>query len=520
MATITLAPLLSSLNSSGQWPGDLLSAPNGTIINTHTASNFSFTYGADSEFTGYKVSIRGAGFAYDGGIPVDGTMTSVTITDASGNPMISFTGLAAGTLASDFSLFYADLFGFSNGSGGGTGPQPINAWSLLLSGNDVINGTNGDDQTVMIGLNAGNDVFNMLGGNDNINGSIGNDTIFGGDGFDNLWFNSTNDYMGPSMTQGIVVDVTAGTMIDAWGYTDQFTGIERFNGTAYNDKFLGSVGDDQFSGERGNDTLNGGSGGFDMAHYDNDRDNGGLHGITVDLETSSGGGKITGTIRDGYGNHDTVINIDAVIGTDFNDLFIGSTGDNIFAGKAGKDSFDGDAGSDTIWFFWGNTNTGVTVDLTLATNQIANDGFGNIETAVSIENIVGSWLGDHIKGSTGTNRIEGYDGKDTLTGAGGADTFVWYNQSDFGDNDVITDFSTAAGANHDVLEFHMSNFGLSTTLHLVNGAMAKQAVGTFVYKVANHTVYWDDDGTGAHSMIAIATLNGVASLNASSFDLV
>ena len=60
---------------------------------------------------------------------------------------------------------------------------------------------------------------------------------------------------------------------------------------------------------------------------------------------------------------------------------------------------------------------------------------------------------------------------------------------------------------------------MTTTLHLVNGAAATDAVGTFVYKAANHTLFWDEDGTGAAAAMAIVVLNGVNALTAADFVL-
>ncbi|ESW60733.1 MAG: hypothetical protein Q27BPR15_10365 [Rhodobacter sp. CACIA14H1] len=62
---------------------------------------------------------------------------------------------------------------------------------------------------------------------------------------------------------------------------------------------------------------------------------------------------------------------------------------------------------------------GARVNLSLATGQVLNDGFGNVETLVSIENVQGTWLGDVLTGNAGANRLWGDIGNDTLAGAGG-----------------------------------------------------------------------------------------------------
>ena len=516
MATITLTDYYAQLN---RWQGSLLDAPNGTVVTSHTATSYAFTYPAGDEYAGFVVSVTGTGFTFDGTVPIGGTMTGLVITDESGHTVITIAGLAANTVASDLAWFSSNVFGWSDGNGGGQGPQSDVAWSTLLSGNDTINGTEGNDNRTLAGFGAGNDIYNLMGGDDNIDGDTGSDTINGGDGWDSLWYANTAYNIGATITRGISVDVTAGTVMDAWGYTDHVTGIEQYAGTVYNDTFLGSVGNDRFMGLRGIDTLNGGSGGSDYAVYDSDHWYGGLRGIVVNLEVTAGGGFINGTIRDGFGNVDKTINIENVIGTVFDDRFVGSSAQNTFVGNQGKDTYNGGAGSDTVGFWW-DGNGAVTVDLSLTTGQIKNDGYGNTEKTISIENVAGSFMNDKIKGSSGANVLEGVDGKDTLTGGGGADHFSWIRTSDMDDTDVITDFVAATGANHDVLEFNMTRMGLSTTLHLVNGSAATQAVGTFIFNHANHMLYWDDDGTGSDAKMAVALLSGVTALTADDFSLV
>lgn len=520
MATVTLTSYFASLDG---WQGQLLEASAGTVVNTRTSTTFAYTYPADHQFPGYKVTITGSGFTYDGTTPTGGTMNKIVITDNLGNPVITISGLAADTMASDLALFASYSFGFEYPDGGGSGPQTKSAWSLILSGNDVINGTAGDDYRGLPGMSAGNDTYNMKGGNDWVLGGMGNDTVNGGDGFDTFSFEETHYNEGMSATRGINVNVATGTVIDAWGYTDKVTGIEQFIGSSYNDVFLGGASEDRFAGLRGIDTFKGGSGGNDWVVYDQDRWFGGLAGIVVDLSVTVSGGTINGTIRDGFGNTDKTVNIESVAGTVYGDLFIGSSAQNNFAGGEGKDNYIGDGGADWVFLHWrfsDQVQTGVVVDLTRASGQIQNDGYGNVEDAISIENIVGSSQNDKIKGSAGQNWIDGHDGKDTLTGAGGNDFFQFVDRNHFGDGDVITDFNAAAGANHDVLQIFVSNWGATDTLNLVNGTAATGAFSTFIFNAANDTLYWDPDGTGAQAKIAVAVLTNVASLSADDFDLV
>ncbi|MEO8243105.1 MAG: hypothetical protein ABI832_12420 [bacterium] len=516
--------LTDNLNNLSDWVGRLFEADAGANIDTHTKGTFAFTYSNGQSFAGYTVTIKGAGFQYFHGDPVGGTMKSVVVADAQGQTVITIDQIAAKGLASDLSQFVSDIFGARTATGDGPNPSGPAAWSHILSGNDTIIGSNGNDRQGLPETNGGNDVFNMGDGDDRIAGSSGSDAIFGGNGYDQLTFKETTYETGYTAFQGINLDVTAGKLTDCWGFVDHFTSIESFEGSRFNDVFKGSDGRDEFSGLRGRDAFYGGGGSNDSVVYDNDYWQGGNYGITVDLQKSLVNGSIHGTIRDGFGQLDQTYDIERVTGTRFNDVFVGSTENNQFSGGEGKDFYNGDAGFDTVNFgrtFTDAAMVGIVVDLSKAKGQIINDGFFNTETAKSIEAISGSWLDDKIKGNGQSNYIEGGDGKDTMTGGGGNDYFGYYDSFDFGDGDVITDFkSSGAAGNIDVLEFGSADFaGMTTTLHLVNGAAATEAVGSFVFKAANHTLYWDEDGTGAAAMVSVATLNGVTSLTADNIHL-
>jgi Ca2+-binding RTX toxin-like protein len=439
------------------------------------------------------------------------------------------TGIAAGSIASDFAALAAYEFGWTDTNGNLVKVTSEVIWSQLLSGNDTINGSSGDDRQVLPSLNAGNDVFNMGAGNDYVGGSLGNDTINGGDGYDTLSFRETQYLSGVAATQGIVVDVAAGTVQDAFGFTDQVTGIEQYEGSAFADQFIGGAGVDNFRGLRGNDTFDGGANlsdhgdGGNLVGYAQDRFEGGLRGIIANLGVNTAFGMAGGTIRDGFGNIDTVHNIQSVIGTDKGDIFVGSTAQNVFSGAEGLDRYNGGAGEDVLWFFQNfdqAASHGINVNLSLKTGQIIDDGFGNTEIAISMEDVVGSESNDRIVGSAGANVLEGRHGADRLTGGLGADEFKYYWQGDLGQGDIITDFHAAAGPDRDRMQFFVSTWGVDPTLHLVNGTHANQAVATFIFNAATHVLSFDQDGTGAGAAIDVAVLNGVTALTAANFDLI
>lgn len=518
MAIVTLTDLYSNLD---HWPGDLMTASDGVTIGTKTATSFAFTFNAGTLFAGYSLTATGKGFAYDGTTPIDGTMSDFAIRDAGGHLVLSVSGIAANSLASDLSLLAAYQFGWTDPGGGGSTGQQKNAWSQLLSGNDTYIGTEGNDRRGMVGVDAGNDVFNMGAGDDVVNGGLGDDTINGGDGWDRLSYEETQWNEGIPMVRGITVDMTAGTVLDPYGYTDHFTGLEEIFGSATRDVFKGGAAAMDFAGLRGADKIIGGTGG-DFAVYYEDTWLGGNRGIVVNLQTSTSGTDILGTIRDGFGNLDHTVNIFNVAGTIYRDSFTGSGKDDYFAGGEGKDVYYGKGGFDYVnfgWTFGDSSQHGISVNLSKASGQIIDDGFGNTESAFSIEGISGSNLNDRIIGSTRDEDLRGRGGDDTLTGGGGRDIFIWRNFSEIGGHDVVTDFHAGVGTNRDVLSLNTTDWGGSTTLHLVIGAAATQAVETFIFNPTTHLLSWDKDGTGGAAAISIAVLNNVSNLTAANFDL-
>ena len=104
-----------------------------------------------------------------------------------------------------------------------------------------------------------------------------------------------------------------------------------------------------------------------------------------------------GTASDGTGGTDTLISIERVIGSNFNDTLRGSAAGNSFTGEAGDDLIDGRGGIDFV--FYGRAPRAVTVDLAAGT---ARGGEGN-DRLISIEEVGGSNFGDRLFGTNGAN---------------------------------------------------------------------------------------------------------------------
>jgi serralysin len=529
MANVTLTALFGNLND---WPGHLLEARGDEIFLARTATAFSYRYGASHDFAGYTVTATGTAFTYLSGDPIGGTMSGLTIRNAVGQVVLTVTGLTG--LASNLSQIMSDVFG-SAIPDTGPGPDPIGAWSHLLSGNDTIFGTVGNDREGFPGVDVGNDTYLLGAGDDEVNGGIGNDSYNGGIGYDVLTFRSTSYNEGNAGFRGVTINVMVGTVLDCWGGTDRFTGFEGFGLSRFSDVFIGNnTQQDDITGYRGNDIIDGGANTFDLqGNQTSDRDDrvqygddywqGGRFGIVANLQVAIVAGSIRGTVRDGFGNTDTLFDIERVAGTRFADAITGSSVGNVFRGYEGRDTFNGGAGFDALDFGSSTMGTdpfGVNVNLALATGQIINDGFGNIETAISFEELRGSNAADIFRGNALNNKIEGRGGSDTLSGQGGQDKFVFYEQRETaGSVDRITDFA-ATGLGIDTLAFQTTNWSnMSATLRLVNGTAATTAFGTFLFDAATDQLIWDANGTGLGERTIIAVLPNVAALSAANFEL-
>ncbi len=215
-------------------------------------------------------------------------------------------------------------------------------------------------------------------------------------------------------------------------------------GTSQNDFLYGGSGDDILQGKAGDDTLDGGDG-VDIVDYSDT-----VNGIITNL--------LTGIVSDdGHGDADTLIDLEnvngssfddeitgndetnAIYGNDGDDIINGLGGDDTLVGGAGNDILDGGSGNDTADYR--TSLSSITIDLSLGT---ASDGFYAGDTLISIENVYGSEFDDTIIGDNGNNIITGSYGDDVLRGGLGSDgySFLFMDGNDLiydagGDEDYI-----------------------------------------------------------------------------------
>lgn len=162
----------------------------------------------------------------------------------------------------------------------------------LTYGNVTIIGEDGND---IIFSNVGDDLIQGGQGNDIIDGGAGNDILYGDEG---------DDYV---------------------------------SGGAGDDWIFGWVGNDHLVGGAGNDYIDG-EDDIDTVDYSTS-----ISGIVVELANNI-------VSDDGFGNVDTIFNVENVIGSAFNDHITGDWANNEISGGAGADYLNGGDGDDILHY--------------------------------------------------------------------------------------------------------------------------------------------------------------------------
>ncbi len=255
-------------------------------------------------------------------------------------------------------------------------------------------------------------------------GTEGNDTFIGtseAQNFDGLGGTDTVDYS--ASTSAINLDLlnNTGTAGDATG--DQFTSIENIMGSdasTQRDTIYGNNDANHIEGLDGADILEGGAGadiidggdGWDYSRYTRSD-----VGININLRT----GIHTGGDAEG----DTLLNIEAIVGSQHNDILIGGSSNDFLRGENGDDDLSGGNGRDQL--YGGNGADDFIFEAASAFNHVdlLRDFDSTEGDRIDISDLLSGYnaLSDAI-----TDFVEiTHNGSDTLLAVdtnGGADNFV------------------------------------------------------------------------------------------------
>lgn len=230
-----------------------------------------------------------------------------------------------------------------------------------------------------VNTGSGDDLITIGGGSDYVDGGAGVDTVI----MDFRWSER------PLEGSGTPPPFAAFGFRDNYGSNITTLNVESFiiYGGSGNDNvtlgngngtIFGGLGDDTLTGLSGNDLLNGGLGadtlnggdGFDTASYA-----GSSAAVTINLATSSYSG--------GDADGDTLIGIEAIIGSAFADSLTGNVGDDVLDGGGGSDALYGDAGNDRL--ILGAGAAGAIIDGGVGTDTLVVTANTTLASLVAIE---------------------------------------------------------------------------------------------------------------------------------------
>ncbi|MCI5073593.1 MAG: hypothetical protein MRY80_01005 [Oricola sp.] len=379
----------------------------------------------------------------DGGAGVIVNLATGTATDTFGDTdtlqdieAVNGTG-QSDTLTGDAENNYLNGHGDNDTISGGDGDDEI----IGGDGDDTIDGGNGRDK---IFAGAGDDIIDASGGTsesqgfgDIIQAGLGSDTITGhaaafadraGGGLD-LIYEELSGIGGITLT---VSGSSGSGTVTGTGINDTFTYADHFEGTQDADTLIGSDfgsgpnnASESWVGEGGDDLIDGNGGWDSVAYY---LENGGA-GVSVDLST--------GTATDTFGDTDTLVDIEAVHGTDLSDTLIGDDQDNYLDGRGGDDTLEGGDGNDEMYGGDGSDELH------------GDDGQDTLEGNDGNDFLYGGAEVDILGGGSGADRLEGGAGNDTLNGGADNDWLIGGEGDDTlngGDGWDRVDYGTSTAA--------------------------------------------------------------------------
>ncbi|WP_461208927.1 hypothetical protein [Desulfocurvus sp. DL9XJH121] len=225
-----------------------------------------------------------------------------------------------------------------------------------------------------------------------------------------------------------------------------------FSTVGGNDTMVGGDGDDEFLSGKGNDLIIGdfleSSGYENTVIYDRPWDisghTWGPTGVTVDLYAGTGDnflsnyyayGGAYGTATDEWGDTDTLVGIQNVVGSYYKDSISGNDEDNELEGLEGDDTLTGNLGADLISGGEGDDSMfgdDAASAETSGGNDTISGGEGNdtIDGGYGDDMLWGDSGADYLNGGYGSDLMGGGEGTDELSGNAGDDTM----SGDMGDD--------------------------------------------------------------------------------------
>jgi Ca2+-binding RTX toxin-like protein len=413
-------------------------------VRTYDLATLHYLYGVDaaqrsgSNSYGFDDTSIATKYLYDGG--------GTDVFEASGETANLFINLNPGSWiwrgaqSASFTGAGQSLIGFGTwieNANGGAGNDTLvgSALGNLLQGNggnDVLEGWAGAD-TLLGGA-----------GNDRLNGGLGADSLVGGDGSDIYTVDNAGDG---------VVELTALASVGGIDTVNSSLASYTLGANVENGNIL-ARGAANLSGNSLNNVLGAGAG--------NNRIDGGAGIDTVSYAKATAGVGLNLSLSTlqftGGSGSDTLLGIERLIGSSFNDQFTGNAQANVLSGGAGNDSLNGGLGNDVLS---GGTGADVFAFYTAL-------GAGNV---------------------------------DRITDYAVVDDMIWLNKAVF--SRFVSTGALDAGF------FRSSATG-----------QAADANDYLLYNTVSGALSYDADGVGANASLQFATLVGLPALTAAEFVVV
>jgi Ca2+-binding RTX toxin-like protein len=279
---------------------------------------------------------------------------------------------------------------------------------------------------------------------------------------------------------------------------DEFLNVEVVQGSAFADTFVGNATNNIFIGGAGADSFDG-AGGYDSLWYISS-----TSGVTIDLST--------GTASGGDAAGDTFVNIETVIGSNYNDTLTAVSTGSILEGAGGSDIINGGVAADVLY-------GGLITDTGAAGSMITGDQADTIHGGAGNDRIYSAGNSD-----VQFNYGDGEDSGSHLYGDAGADTIIISSGTAYGgtENDTITVWGTGiaygeAGddiLNGEYIEFHLYGGDGSDRLNMKLGkGSADGGNGGDIYHtdtILQSTIH--DTGTGGSDYVYLDRVVNLADL--------
>ncbi len=239
-----------------------------------------------------------------------------------------------------------------------------------------------------------------------------------------IWGSAFHDRLSGDFRTNTILGGAGNDIIDGGHSTDPNTDSDRLFGNDGDDRFIAASSD-------GADTFDGGAG-------------------TDALDYSAEAAGVIVSLVDGNGN-DTVIDVERLIGTGFDDQLTGDAAGNILQAGAGNDTIDGGLGDDLIAYSSGLDvarggngldtldytlfGSAVDVDLRITGDAAFTTDGTNWDVGTrrlimqlpdrDVENVIGSDHNDRLQGNELDNMLNGGLGNDVMFGHAGNDMFAY-----------------------------------------------------------------------------------------------